>query len=546
MALADDISSIPPERGFIAVLARTPIRNRLIVSSSISVLLVCLFCVWLWGSLTQVRTTVEVAMAKQVELALDAEKLASDVVNVQQFLSDVSATRGQNGLDDGFKNAEAQAKEFRTNLKAFRQYYESIGDEESIALAKRVWGGFEAYYQAGVIMANGYVEGGPAAGNALMPDFDKASEALQMDLQVLVSKHVDAAKGNVLQVAAQIHGVIVFAVVLCAAVIVLTIAVGALIAWSIVRPLGFATRVANRIAQGDLTRDVLFDVTSRDEISRLLIAMSTMQDKLRLTLGRVCEQAVVVSSASHQLAAANQDLSHRTEEQASALQETSSSMEQLEGAVQQNADSVQAADALANSATEVANTCGTMVSDVVRMMGELNASSHKINEIVGVIDGIAFQTNILALNAAVEAARAGESGRGFAVVATEVRALAGRSAAAAKEIKGLISDSVGRVERGTSLADTAGRSMAEVMQSIQRLSGLVAEIRVATGEQHSSIGLVSHAVNNMDQTTQENAALVEQTAQVADGLRGQAQALLKAMAVFQIPGVDPAKLPQLA
>ncbi len=436
MASIDDISCIPPERGLVAVLTRTPIRNRLILSSSISVLLVCLFCVWLWGSLTQVRTTVEVAMSKQVQLALDAQKLERNVVNVQQYLSDVSATRGLDGLDDGFELAQEQVREFRESLKALRQYYESIGDEESIALSKRVAGSFAAYYQAGVVMANSYVEAGPAGGNALMPDFDKTSQELQKDLQVLVSKHVDAAKGSVLQVAAKIHDVVVFAVVLCAVVIVLTIAVGALIAWSIVRPLSFATRVADRIAQGDLTRDVLVDHKSRDEISRLLTAMSTMQDKLRLTLGQVCEQAAVVSSASQQLAAANQDLSHRTEVQAGALQETSSSMEQLGGAVRQNADSVQAADTLAGSASEVANTCGNMVSDVVRMMGDLNASSHKINEIVGVIDSIAFQTNILALNAAVEAARAGEQGRGFAVVATEVRALAGRSAAAAKEIKG--------------------------------------------------------------------------------------------------------------
>ena len=536
MTSTEDVTRAPTYRGITALLMRTPIRNRLIASSSISVLLVCLFCLWLWNSLSLIRSTVEVAMTQQVQLALDAEKLERNVINVQQYLSDISATRGLDGLDDGFKLAEAQAKEFRANLKSFRQYYESIGDEESIALAKRVGGGFSAYYQAGVVMANSYVEAGPAGGNALMPDFDKTSQELQKDLQSLVSKHVDGAKNHVLQVATKIHSVVLIAIALCAIVILLTILVGAFVAWSIVRPLGFATHVADRIAQGDLTRDVSVDTTSHDEITKLLTALSAMQDKLRVILGQVCEQAVVVSSASQQLAAANQDLSNRTENQASALQETSTSMTQLDEAVQQNAESVQAADNLASSATDAANTCGTMVSDVVRMMGDLNASSHKISEIIGLIDSIAFQTNILALNAAVEAARAGEQGRGFAVVATEVRALAGRSAAAAREIKGLISDSVSRVENGTDLADSAGRSMTEVVNSIRRVNELVGEIRIATREQHSSIGHVTQAVNNMDQTTQENAALVEQTAQVADGLRDQAKTLLNAIEVFRLPG----------
>lgn len=536
MSSIEDITRAPTYQGITALLMRAPIRNRLIMSSSISVLLVCLFCFWLWNSLSLIRTTVEVAMTQQVQHALDAEKLERNVINVQQYLSDISATRGLDGLDDGFKLAEAQAKEFRANLKSFRLYYESIGDEESVALAKRVGGGFSAYYQAGIIMANSYVEAGPAGGNALMPDFDKTSQELQKDLQSLVSKHVDGAKNNVLQVATKIHSVVLFALALCAIVILLTILVGAFVAWSIVRPLEFATHVADRIAQGDLTRDVSVDTTSRDEITKLLTALSSMQDKLRVVLGQVCEQAVVVSSASHQLAAANQDLSNRTENQASALQETSMSMTQLDEAVQKNEDSVHAADNLASSATDAANTCGTMVSDVVRMMGDLNASSHKINEIIGLIDSIAFQTNILALNAAVEAARAGEQGRGFAVVATEVRALAGRSAAAAREIKDLISDSVSRVENGTDLANSAGRSMTEVVNSIRRVNELVGEIRIATREQHSNIGLVTQAVNNMDQTTQQNAALVEQTAQVADGLRDQARTLLNAIEVFQLPG----------
>lgn len=523
-------------------LTRIPIRNRLVLSSGIAVFLICLFCAWLWISLNNVRNTVQVTMTKQVELASRAEQLARNVINVQQFLSDISATRGLDGLNDGFKKADEEAKEFRANLKSFRQYYESIGDEESVTLAKRIWGAFEAYYQAGVIMAQGYVDAGPPAGNALMPEFDKASDELQKDLQILVNKHDLAAKEHVVQVAEQVRSVNFYAIALCATVILLTVVAGALISWSIVRPLNFATSVADRISHGDLTKEVRVDRSARDEISKLLFAMSTMQHSLSLTIAKVNEQALVVSSESEQLAVANADLSRRTEEQANALQETSSSMEQLGGAVRQNSDNVLSADNLATSATEVAHSCGTMVADVVTMMGELNASSHQINEIVGLIDSIAFQTNILALNAAVEAARAGEQGRGFAVVATEVRALAGRTAAAAKEIKVLISDSVGRVEKGTGLADSAGRSMTKVVESIGRVNGLVGEIRLATHEQHSSIGLVIQAVNKMDRTTQENTSLVEQTAQVANGLKEQANELLGAISVFKIPAVSPLRI----
>ena len=315
---------------------------------------------------------------------------------------------------------------------------------------------------------------------------------------------------------------------------------GLLLAWlfgfvlmrSITRPINQAVDVSRAVAAGDLT--VQFDSSGKNETAQLLGALKDMQQNLAKVVSNVRSNSESVATASAEIAQGNNDLSARTEEQASALEETAASMEQLSSTVRQNADNARQANQLALSASSVAVKGGEVVGQVVTMMKGINASSKKIADIIAVIDGIAFQTNILALNAAVEAARAGEQGRGFAVVASEVRSLAGRSADAAKEIKGLIVASVERVEQGTALVDQAGTTMTEVVSSIKRLTDIMGEISAASAEQSAGVAQVGEAVAQMDQATQQNAALVEQSAAAAESLKGQAQQLVQAVAVFKL------------
>jgi methyl-accepting chemotaxis protein len=311
---------------------------------------------------------------------------------------------------------------------------------------------------------------------------------------------------------------------------------GAIFAWlltrSITTPIAKAVRVADLVAKGDLSNDVVVD--GQDELARLMRSLGSMTSNLRALVGQVRHSTDSIGTASSEIATGNQDLSARTEQTASNLQETASSMEQLTSAVRQSADSATQANQLAASAAEVAARGGSVVSEVVATMDDINASSKKIADIIGVIDGIAFQTNILALNAAVEAARAGEQGRGFAVVASEVRSLAQRSAEAAKEIKGLIGTSVGRVEDGSRLVSAAGKTMSEIVVSVQRVSDIIGEISAGASEQRDGISQVNVAVNNLDQMTQQNAALVEESAAAAQSLREQAARLSEVVGSFRL------------
>ena len=293
-----------------------------------------------------------------------------------------------------------------------------------------------------------------------------------------------------------------------------------------------AARVAREVAEGNLDVDVISD--RQDEIGDLQKALGAMRDSLRQTVTQVRTASDSIGVASSEIASGNQDLSARTEQAASNLEETAASMEELTSTVSQSADAARQANQLAASASEIAVRGGQVVSQVVTTMEEINQSSKKINDIIGVIDGIAFQTNILALNAAVEAARAGEQGRGFAVVAAEVRNLAQRSAEAAKEIKGLIGTSVDKVEAGSRLVADAGQTMSEIVGSVQRVSDIIGEITAASGEQSDGIAQVNTAVNQLDQMTQQNAALVEESAAAAESLKDQAMKLAQVVQVFRI------------
>jgi methyl-accepting chemotaxis protein len=315
-------------------------------------------------------------------------------------------------------------------------------------------------------------------------------------------------------------------------------------------PLRRAVTLAGRVAQGDLTAEV--KVRTGDEAGELMAALKTMNASLVSIVSQVRAGTTTIETAAHEISAGNQDLSQRTEEQAGALEETASSMEELTSTVNQNADNARQAKQLAASAADTALRGGEVVSEVVTTMASINEASRKISDIIGVIDGIAFQTNILALNAAVEAARAGEQGRGFAVVASEVRNLAQRSANAAREIKELIKNSVERVDAGSRLVDQAGSTMEEVVQSVKRVADIIGEIAAASEEQRAGIEQVNGAIVRMDQGTQQNAALVEEAAAAAEAMREQAAALARLVGTFQLASALPstalalAKRPALA
>jgi methyl-accepting chemotaxis protein len=316
---------------------------------------------------------------------------------------------------------------------------------------------------------------------------------------------------------------------------VLTILFGSLLARSVFRQLGaepsMAADTVEAVARGDLTVQV---VLREGDTSSLMAALARMRDSLAKVVSEVRENSESLATASAEIAQGNQDLSRRTEQQASALQQTAATMEELGTTVRNNTESSLQANQLAQSASSVATRGGEVVGKVVTTMQGINDSSRKIGDIISVIDGIAFQTNILALNAAVEAARAGEQGRGFAVVASEVRTLAQRSADAAKEIKTLIGRSVEQVGQGTELVDQAGHTMTEIVGSIQRVADIVAEISTASVEQSTGVQQVGEAVGLMDQATQQNAALVEESAASAESLKGQAERLVHAVAVFKL------------
>ena len=370
-----------------------------------------------------------------------------------------------------------------------------------------------------------------AASQLLMGETLPAIERLQTQVVAMSALQKRLVDDSAAQVQEQIQGT--ERLMLAAGIAALLLGAG--LAWALTRsitgPLQQAVAVAERVAEGDLGSHI--GATGRDETGRLLAALKLMNDSLARTVDQVRRSSDSIATASSQIAMGNADLSQRTEEQASNLQQTAASMEQITGTVQSNADSAQQASALASSADQAAAMGGEVVRRVAATMGEINADSHRITDITGVIDSIAFQTNILALNAAVEAARAGEQGRGFAVVAGEVRSLAQRSAEAARQIKGLIDDSVARVDSGTRLAEDAGQAMGDIVAKVRRVSQLIKEISSATQEQNTGISQVGCAVNQLDQVTQQNAALVEQSAAAAESLSQQAAQLVQAVGIFK-------------
>jgi methyl-accepting chemotaxis protein len=372
-----------------------------------------------------------------------------------------------------------------------------------------------------------------AAGDAAVKGIDRAPSELlkQASEQIVAASAAGVAAATGASATAK-----TVSLSLMLAVLVFGIAGSMLVARQVTRPLNEAIEVCEKIAAGDLSGRI--DVRTTDETGRLLQSMRTMAERLTSMVWRIRQLSESIGVATRQIAAGNQDLSSRTEEQASSLEETASSMEELTSTVRQNADNARQANSLAASASEIVDQGRQKVDEVVTTMHDIADSSRRIEDIIQVIDGIAFQTNILALNAAVEAARAGEQGRGFAVVAGEVRNLAQRSASAAKEIKDLIGSSVAKVDAGSNLVVDAGKQMHESVGAVKRVTDIVSEIAAASGEQAAGIEQVNQAVAQMDQVTQQNAALVEEAAAAAASLQEQARSMVEAVSVFKLADAE--------
>jgi methyl-accepting chemotaxis protein len=371
-----------------------------------------------------------------------------------------------------------------------------------------------------------------ATGMLSMQTADGQFQSMIKDLGALVTLEKELARRSTEQATTFARRALAIVLALLAVAVALSVGIAFWMSRLIVRPLRDAIAAADQIAGGDLSCDIVPRGT--DETGQLLQSLATMSNNLRVLVGEVASGAHSVADASAQIAQGNLDLSQRTEEQASTLEETASSLEELTSTVTQNAQNARQASELAMGASGTAVKGGHVVGEVVSTMSGISESSRRIADIITVIDGIAFQTNILALNAAVEAARAGEQGRGFAVVAAEVRTLAQRSAAAAKEIKTLIGDSAQKVDAGTKLVAAAGATMQEIVDSVKRVSDLIAEIAAASQEQSSGIGQVNTAVTQMDQVVQQNASLVEEATAATESMKEQARSLLQTVAQFKL------------
>jgi methyl-accepting chemotaxis protein len=473
---------------------------------------------WTYNSSEHVFEKAEHLRDESVVFAGIAQQMGKDVIQVQQWLTDISATRGLDGLNDGFDEAEKSYQSFVSGLERFEQMFEEENDSDGLKEVRELRSDIDNYYETGKKMAHAYVDGGPAAGNKLMADFDGAAETLSSDLEPFVEEQVEEMESMVGSIISSVNNLKKGVFIVCITSIILVVFAGLLLTRSITKPLDMAMELTSSLSNGNLTTQI--DVNQKDEFGQLSSALNNMIDKLKSVVLDVRSASDNVTAGSQQMSSSSEEMSQGATEQAASAEEASSSMEEMASNIRQNADNAQQTEKIAVTAASNAREGGEAVSKAVTAMKEIAGK-------ISIIEEIARQTNLLALNAAIEAARAGEHGKGFAVVAAEVRKLAERSQAAAAEISELSSSSV-------DVAEQAGEMLTKLVPDIQKTAELVQEINAASNEQNSGAEQINKAIQQLDQVIQQNAGASEEMASTAEELSRQSEQLQNTIAFFQI------------
>ncbi|OEZ68002.1 methyl-accepting chemotaxis protein II [Janthinobacterium sp. HH103] len=511
------------------------ISTRLAVSFGLIIVLLAMVAFVSISRIRNINTSTEKILNDRYVKVMLSNTIQSEV-NIQARLLSI-AIIGANDADEVSSSVAKIQASIKKNAELLARLKTMINTPKGQELLQAVMSSRESYARTRDANIKLLQEGkSETAGIFLLTQLRYPQEKFLTALAAMTSFQESLMESEGKQAAADGRMAIILTLSLSIAATAIAIALAILISRSISRPIAEAVKVAQRVAAGDLS--VSIDARGNDETGQLLRALKEMNDNLQGIVARVRHGTDAIAHGSREIASGNMDLSSRTEQQASSLEETASSMEELTSTVKQNGENARQANQMAQSASSVASKGGKVVAEVITTMDSINASSKKIVDIISVIDGIAFQTNILALNAAVEAARAGEQGRGFAVVATEVRNLAHRSASAAKEIKILIDDSVHQVSLGSTLVNQAGSTMEEIVNSVRRVTDIMAEITSASNEQEAGIEQINQAITEMDAVTQQNAALVEEAAAASEALQDQAGILAEAVSVFKLDGTQ--------
>ncbi len=494
------------------------VRTKIIVCFMIPLIMMGVIGFWTYTSSNNVFSNAEHLRDESVVFAGIAEQMGKDVIQIQQWLSDISATRGLDGLNDGFDEAEKSYKSFLAGLSRFEEMFQEENDSAAIKQTRELKGFVDSYYEMGKKMARAYIEGGPSAGNKLMGDFDAAAEGLSNALEPFLETQISEVNEMTNNIITLVDHLKTGVIIVCLISIAVVFLIGFFLSNTITKPLDMAKDLANSLAEGDLNKHA--DLDRKDEFGKLSDSLNIMVDKLRRVVADVKTASDKVASGSQELSSSSEEMSQGATEQAANAEEASSSMEQMAANIRQNSDNAQETDKISGKAAGDAREGGKAVTQAVNAMKEIAGK-------ISIIEEIARQTNLLALNAAIEAARAGEHGKGFAVVAAEVRKLAERSQSAAAEISDLSSSSV-------EVAENAGKMLDQLVPDIQKTAELVQEINAASNEQNAGADQINKAIQQLDHVIQQNAGASEEMSATAEELSSQAEHLQNAIGFFKI------------